>query len=104
MGMHLTQPIVESCAVFDLIERRCLDGDGLLSKAVEQLPPVCGTSAVETKDELVQVIAQLKFGKAAVMNSQKPAFEQGSGVVDSRHEPGGFFASVFGNPRLMVVT
>ena len=59
---------VESCAMFDLIERRCLDGDGLLGQPIKQLAPVCGTAPIEPKDKFVQIRTQLKFGKAAMVN------------------------------------
>ena len=76
MGMHLAQPIVESCAMFDLIERRYLDGDRLLDQSIKHLPPVCGATPVEAKNELVQIVAQLAFGEASMMDPQKPPFEQ----------------------------
>src|SRR5208283_867419 len=94
---------MESCAMFDLIERRYLDGDGLLGQPVKQLSPVYGTTAIEPKDEFVQVEAELKFGKAAMMDSQKPALEQRSGVMDSWHKPGSFFSPVFWHLRQMTI-
>lgn len=85
--------------MLDLIERRCLEDDCLLEQPVKQLPPVCGTAAIESEGEFVQVIAQLKFGKAAMMNPKKPTLEQGSGVMDSWHKLGSRFLSTFGHFR-----
>lgn len=87
--------------MFDLIERGRLNCDRLLSEPVEQLPPVFGTATIEPKGEFVQVAAQLEFGKASMVDSQKPALEQGRGVMDSGHKLGGFFAVLFWNSRPM---
>lgn len=83
--------------MFDLIERRCLDGDSLLDQPVKQLPPVFGTATIEPEGKFVQVGTQLEFGKTAVMDSQKPTLEQGRRMMDSWHKPGGFFPALFGN-------
>jgi hypothetical protein len=56
----------------------------LLQKAVEQKAASSGSSAIETKRELVQVVVQMLATHASLMGSHQPSLEQGRHEMNSR--------------------
>ena len=75
--IHETPPDVELFGFGDFMIRACLNRHGLLDQPIEQHSSRFRGPAVESECKLIQVVVQLFFGHPALVDAQKPAFEQG---------------------------
>jgi hypothetical protein len=54
----------------------------LLSQSIEEFAAGLGSSLIESKGELVQVIIQMPQSNCALVGAQKPSFQQGDHTMD----------------------
>lgn len=57
------------------------DLDRLLGQSVEELPAGSGFAAVESEDELIEIILKVGVIDGALMGPQQPTFHQGDDAV-----------------------
>jgi hypothetical protein len=77
--------------------------DTLLNRSIEQHPSVHRKSTVEPEGILIQVRSEMFLRNSSVVDSQKPAFQQGRDEMDARkHRLGGLFALPIQNDGLVL--